>query len=319
MKNNLRSQAGMTLIELTVVLLILVGLAGLMLPYVGGFMAKTHNSTTVSTIADLNRVIAGYTTSKAGLLPSNLETLTSVSGGVDQTSAPNHVTTTANGVYALLQSNGTNNFLGALTAGTGLSAAQTSLAGAGIGTVWDMNATTTDATFKSTGNPLAISATTSLAHLIGSGASNTFYNALPANMLTADAVRNQLLYAFGGTPGDTTTSTCQTPASTIMGVPGTCASTWDTACTNYIVMGIGAANSMVPTYMANAPVHFAGTGPQAPALQYNRYSAVFAVPNGTCDNTGSPATFVGSAMIMPFPAIVGIAGAQEYAGENLQD
>ena len=87
-------------------------------------------------------------------------------------------------------------------------------------------------------------------------------------------------------------------------------------------MGIGAANSMVPTYMANAPVHFAGTGPQAPALQYNRYSAVFAVPNGTggtCSNGGSPATFVGSAMIMPFPAIVGIAGAQEYVGENQQD
>ena len=186
MKNNLRSQVGMTLIELTVVLLILVGLAGLMLPYVGGFMAKTHNSTTVSTIADLNRVIAGYTTSKAGLLPSNLETLTSVSGGVDQTSAPTHVTTAANGVYALLQN---TSMLAPLTNASALSAAQTSLKGAGIGTVWDMNATTTDATFKSTGNQLAIDSTSSLAYLTGSGATNTFYGALPANMQTADAVK----------------------------------------------------------------------------------------------------------------------------------
>ena len=33
-------QAGMTLIELTVVLLVLIGLAGLLLPYVSGFMME---------------------------------------------------------------------------------------------------------------------------------------------------------------------------------------------------------------------------------------------------------------------------------------
>jgi prepilin-type N-terminal cleavage/methylation domain-containing protein len=36
----IKRQAGMTLIELTVVLLILVGLAGLLVPYVGSFVQK---------------------------------------------------------------------------------------------------------------------------------------------------------------------------------------------------------------------------------------------------------------------------------------
>ena len=36
----IKRQAGMTLIELTVVLLVLIGLAGLLIPYVGCFCAE---------------------------------------------------------------------------------------------------------------------------------------------------------------------------------------------------------------------------------------------------------------------------------------
>ena len=53
-------QAGMTLIELTVVLLVLIGLAGLLLPYVGGFMIKTHDSTGTYNSAALDNNIQRY-------------------------------------------------------------------------------------------------------------------------------------------------------------------------------------------------------------------------------------------------------------------
>ncbi len=46
-------EAGMTLIELTVVLLVLIGLAGLALPYISGFVGKTHNATSAASGAEL--------------------------------------------------------------------------------------------------------------------------------------------------------------------------------------------------------------------------------------------------------------------------
>ncbi|CCE22168.1 hypothetical protein [Methylotuvimicrobium alcaliphilum] len=53
-------QAGLTLIELTVVLLILIGLAGLMLPYVGGFVDKTHDSANSDSLVEVSKAIQRY-------------------------------------------------------------------------------------------------------------------------------------------------------------------------------------------------------------------------------------------------------------------
>jgi len=71
-------QAGMTLIELTVVLLVLIGLAGLMIPYVSGFMSKTHDSTGTNNVAALNTAIYRFQGEKMRL-PDGLQTL--VEGG----------------------------------------------------------------------------------------------------------------------------------------------------------------------------------------------------------------------------------------------
>ncbi|MCX8026056.1 MAG: prepilin-type N-terminal cleavage/methylation domain-containing protein, partial [Thermanaerothrix sp.] len=71
-------QAGMTLIELTVVLLVLLGLAGLLIPYVTGFAEKTHDSTGTNNLAQLNQNIARFETQYMRS-PDRLETL--VTGG----------------------------------------------------------------------------------------------------------------------------------------------------------------------------------------------------------------------------------------------
>jgi type II secretory pathway pseudopilin PulG len=287
-------QVGMTLIELAVVLLILIGLAGLMLPYVSGFVEKTHNSTTVDTIAELNKAVQLYKTTKWAA-PNNLETLVDVGG---------------TSLYSKLQD---SSMLSLTASGGGASpvnAANTALAKAGIKSVYANNNATTDATFQSTSGSAAtvtaFATSVALAFLNGTTAADTFFGQLASP--TADKVKNQLIYAFGGSDA-----------------------TWDTVCTNYVVMGIGSANSMVGSTMQAVPVHFAGTGDQQPTLQYNRYVAVFAVHNGASTGTntvtgkacpaeaGNAATFVGSAMIMPFPAIVGLQGAQQYANGHALD
>lgn len=69
-------QAGMTLIELTVVLLVLIGLAGLLIPYVSGFVSKTHDSTGTQTVAALNNAIQRHDVEFRGQ-PENFESLIS--------------------------------------------------------------------------------------------------------------------------------------------------------------------------------------------------------------------------------------------------
>jgi len=88
--NKIARQAGMTLIELTVVLLVLIGLAGLMIPYVSGFVGKTHNATGSSNIAEVNTAVQRYESEFYGY-PSGLDSLVSDNATpavIDYTMAP---------------------------------------------------------------------------------------------------------------------------------------------------------------------------------------------------------------------------------------
>lgn len=66
-------QVGMTLIELTVVLLILIGLAGLLIPYVGSFNEQTQDSTNSNNVTQLNNAFMRYVAEK-GKLPPHVDT-----------------------------------------------------------------------------------------------------------------------------------------------------------------------------------------------------------------------------------------------------
>jgi len=92
-------QAGMTLIELTVVLLVLIGLAGLMIPYVSGFVGKTHDATGSSNIQGLSNAIVRYETEK-GRYPNNMDSLINASGdGVINYTMADAMNSTANAEY----------------------------------------------------------------------------------------------------------------------------------------------------------------------------------------------------------------------------
>jgi type II secretory pathway pseudopilin PulG len=314
--NKMTRQAGMTLIELTVVLLILIGLAGLLIPYVSGFMEKTHDSTSVNTVSELNNTIQRHQVAKM-TLPSNLESL------YDGTS-----------VYQKMQNQG---YLVSLpTAGSADPGdlANASLAKAGIKAIFRNNSATTDATFASTtGAPRYLDTNAfngtgeTLVVLTGNnnGGDQSFFGQLAAGLQASTAARtvngtsytnanaqlkNQLIYAFGGNE-----------------------ESWDSNCTNYVVMGLGSANGLIPSSMQSAPVIFGSNGDEAPKSVYARYLAVFAVPsdddsnpstscvsdaaNATTMNADAAAKFIGAAASMPFPALVGLNGAQQWTNNNL--
>jgi len=77
---NKARQAGMTLIELTVVLLVLIGLAGLMIPYVSGFVEKTHDSTGASNIQSLNNAMIRYSVENYDSYPNKMDSLIQTDG-----------------------------------------------------------------------------------------------------------------------------------------------------------------------------------------------------------------------------------------------
>jgi len=142
---NKARQAGMTLIELTVVLLVLIGLAGLMIPYVSGFVSKTHDSVNSDSLAAANNAIQRYDVQFMGQ-PNGYDSLMST---VD--------TSGAGAIYAkMMGGTGTNDYLKTV------SVQGSALAGVGITTLREMNDATTDATFQASDATITIADSSSL-------------------------------------------------------------------------------------------------------------------------------------------------------------
>jgi len=142
--NKIARQAGMTLIELTVVLLVLIGLAGLMIPYVGGFVDKTHDSANSDSLAAVNGAIQRYDVQYMGQ-PSNYDSLMDTS-----LTAGNLYTKMMGGLGTM----GTNDYLKTVTI------PGAALADAGITSLMVMNTTTADATFAATSSAAGVASGT---------------------------------------------------------------------------------------------------------------------------------------------------------------
>ncbi len=75
-QKHIARQSGFTLIELTVVLLVLIGLAGILLPYVGGFAERTHDSANSTSESELASALGRYEAQYMSF-PSDMDSLTS--------------------------------------------------------------------------------------------------------------------------------------------------------------------------------------------------------------------------------------------------
>ena len=262
---NKARQAGMTLIELTVVLLVLIGLSGLLMPYVSGFISKTHDSTGANNIAEINGAMERYSAQFQGY-PDGLDSLiNSADGNLYGT------TTMADGGTA----NGGSLLMGprclvphALNMGQAMV-----LNMGGIDTVTDMNSAAPDATFNSAaldadGNPAKITIENTAVVATLAGTMNCQSSSSDGLMFTDAALRPIL---------------ARTPNTTV---------------NDYVVFGVGQNSSMMGKVMMSAPVHFAQSGAMSAKNKYNRFGVVFEVPKqniiankGYCTlDLGVPAT-----------------------------
>ena len=171
----------MTLIELTVVLLVLIGLAGLLIPYVSGFVQKTHDSTGTNNLARLNGNFARFENEYLRA-PDNLESLINGAAGTAAATDATCTAATINTVYCKMMYTGfwAPKQLNSVSVG--------SLNSAGIQNVLDNNPDTANATFESV---LATPRTLATTGFVAVVAADTFAN-----------VEDHLADAMGGLPTD---------------------------------------------------------------------------------------------------------------------
>jgi len=279
-------QAGMTLIELTVVLLVLVGLAGLMIPYVSGFVGKTHDATGSSNIAGVGNAITRFET-EFGSYPENMDSLilgAGATGGLvidySMCDVMNMGTCTDMGAYGITPVD-----LTAVNASNDSALANAevcgSLAKAGITSVVDMAASSVagfNATFSNSAGVVGIA--------------NSMMNT--CNMAGA-----------GGTVAEIAAAN----VADGLGI--------DTTDKRYVIFGVGQSSELLGKTMQEAPVHFAKNADMNASQAYNRFGAIFEVDRDINTALASAdamrAKYVGTVMLMSK-----VVGLQEELGNYYQ-
>jgi type II secretory pathway pseudopilin PulG len=294
-------QTGLTLIELTVVMTILVALVGLMVPRVRGFFGAAQDSTSVSSLAEVDKMVQGYYT-RFGKEPNNMEALINGALGASATDTNCNATNVPlNSVYCKLMYPG---YFGTTTVDTSAVSGNakeqraTSLTIAGITSVYYNDPNTSDATFSSTilGNPTAI---------------NNGFEYTLANVVVP--------------PGNTASIEVY-----LADVFGTTADQFDGTCYDYVAFGIGNQSTLTRTVMSTAPVHFNADGSSGPNSKYNRFVAIYqvdklatSVPQGLtnrgCSSGTESAAFIGSVIVgnKAEGRLVGLARTQGQTHKNI--
>ena len=75
------SRSGLTLIELVVVLVILIAVAGVLLPMLPAFLTKTHDAVTTTNIAEVDKAVTGFLSTNLGY-PNLVDSLVDGAGNM---------------------------------------------------------------------------------------------------------------------------------------------------------------------------------------------------------------------------------------------
>jgi type II secretory pathway pseudopilin PulG len=321
-------QAGLTLIELTIVLLILIGLSGLLLPFVQGFVDKTHDSANTDSLKEVSKQFLSYSNLYSGY-PENLDSLIVGTAGL----APGGVATT--GLTPAVSGNVMPAMINpGLFSSHPLTLAEAQQLGANsITKVMDMwgdagdgnhtlKATDTSRALVAAGVPVgnvAVINETLLNNAMGAtgGAVCSVAPSTPATALTIlpAVATGAPMNPFLTTGDDALANQCLAELLNKTVVSPANPTGIDVSNNIYVVMGIGNDNSMIGRTMSEAPIHFAKVGGMNAANKYNRILAVFELREGRKDMHPA-AKFVGT--LMPMMKIEGIAQAQGayYKGDG---
>ncbi|HEX4147140.1 MAG TPA: hypothetical protein VHY91_26825 [Pirellulales bacterium] len=150
---------GLTLMELVVVMVILIGLAGVLLPMLPSFLTKTHDSVTTTNISEVNKAMTGYLSTNLGY-PDQFDSIIDTSGAMYSGAVFNSANTfNPTGTAQLTFTPSGNQTAGSVGANAfylakPLGSELNSLTTGGILSLVQMNPTPTDATFSAyTGLP----------------------------------------------------------------------------------------------------------------------------------------------------------------------
>lgn len=255
-------QSGMTLIELTVVLLVLIGLAGMLLPYVGGFAERTHDSANTSSEAELASAIGRYEAQYMEF-PNFMDSL------ITGAAAPGAIMN-----YSIAdRMGGTNSF--AVTYGAAirnLTGAATPMCGslrkAGITQLKRMDAAVNPVLTPVTGTTL------------GTAFNPTFnYYVTP----------NWDLGTAGACAGSVVELTDNQTIANTVGWPLTQVEAKRQQGHTFVAVGMGTASEAIGRTIQDAPVHFAARGDVNAANAYNRLLVIFEVDgNAAATVNGGP-------------------------------
>jgi type II secretory pathway pseudopilin PulG len=294
LKNPIR-QSGMTLIELTVVLLILIGLAGLLLPYVGGFATKTHDAANSTSEKELAGAILRFDTQYARY-PDNMDSLLDSSGA-----APNLI----------------NYFISDRMAGT-MGQPANAATQYGMAPVI-MNISTAAMGAGPAPAPVASKEASICASLRKGGINSSKVMDSAADNTAEPPVGTALganfnptfNYYNGGTMNWNEMMACQgnvvelTNTTKIAQAVGTDKAEIDAKVAKghtFVVFGVSTGSEMMGRTVQDAPVHFASNGKFGPTNAYNRLLAIFEVDASTTKLPNSSsidrARFVGTGMAM---------------------
>lgn len=256
------SRRGLTLIELIVVMMILIALAGLLVPMLPSMLTRAHTSTCSTNMGETVRAITNYQ-ALYSQYPSNFDALSDgktlidyLAGGAAATNA---------GITGQGAGPGNNEVTGiTLTANEA-----TNLTGVGISTLQAMVP-------SATGAPAGFDPT---------------FNYYPA---TANPPTDNTLAVAGGLvvggmdpthDGNTSTSWARCVA---LNLPTT---------GRYVVVGIGPRVGMVGKTIQTAPVHFGDQPALNPEYGYERLVAIFQISDSAPGVTMTQARLVGTAPI----------------------
>ncbi|MGJ0491137.1 type II secretion system protein [Methylobacter sp.] len=302
--NNMARQAGMTLIELTVVLLILIGLAGLLVPYVGSFTQTTHDSTNSNNLTQLNNAVGRYVTDK-NKLPPHVDTL--INGLADAGTAGGACAgATAGAVYCGLANPG---LFTPATFAAGSTQAQ-SLAASGINMAVANDPNAQNKTFGTSTGML----------MLGDPAGGAYADG------SAVFAAVQGVTGVGGVVGGMLDYTDSTEAHLAQAL-GRDAMVYSDTCYDYIAVGIGDNNELIQSTMAAAPVYFPQDAQFGPQQAYGHFIAILQVDaantgndaiNTTraCSTITEPAKFLGIVANVPTTESAALVGVNTLLAQG---
>lgn len=253
-------RGGLTLMELIVVMMILVALAGIIIPMLPSMLTRAHVATHTTNVTEAAKLILTYQATHPGF-PDQWDSMTDgttlinyMAGGVLLPGGAGSAATQAGGVFAAQAPSA-----GELTA----------LGGAGIFSVHYQVPDGTpgkapagfDPTFNNYLSPLTFNA-----------------NGQPQG--TPITAATKLAYLAGG----------NWPAFQQQNYPS-----WSPTA-NYVALGIGSRCTLMTTAL-QAPVHFSDTPDASPEFSYGRFIAIFKVSDPNAPGGINMAQFMGVAAI----------------------